>query len=94
MVVVATIDGTDMATSQTTVFGGSGFVGRYVVQRLAEAGHRVLVGVRHPERAGFLRPMGDVGQIVPIKADIADTVSVAGAIEGFRRGDQPGRHPV
>ena len=82
MVVVATIDGTDMATYQTTVFGGSGFVGRYVVQRLAEAGHRVLVGVRHPERAGFLRPMGDVGQIVPIKADIADTVSVAGAIEG------------
>lgn len=71
-----------MATSQTTVFGGSGFVGRYVVQRLAEAGHRVLVGVRHPEKAGFLRPMGDVGQVVPIKADITDGDAVAGAIEG------------
>jgi NADH dehydrogenase len=71
-----------MTISQATVFGGSGFLGRYVVKRLAEAGYRVLVGVRRPEKAGFLRTMGDVGQVVPIKADITDSDVVADAIAG------------
>ena len=71
-----------MAVAQATVFGGSGFLGRYVVKRLAEAGARVLVAVRRPELAGFLRPMGDVGQIMPIRVDLADAGAVAAAVEG------------
>ncbi len=71
-----------MAGKQATVFGGSGFLGRYVVKRLAEAGWRIFVGVRQPERAGFLRPMGDVGQVVPIKTNITDPEAVAAAVEG------------
>ena len=71
-----------MAVGQATVFGGSGFLGRYVVKRLAESGARVLVGVRRPELAGFLRPMGDVGQIMPIRVDLADADAVAAAVEG------------
>ena len=71
-----------MAAAQATVFGGSGFLGRYMVQRLAEAGTRVLVGVRRPELAGFLRTMGDVGQIVPVAANIRDEASIAAALRG------------
>lgn len=71
-----------MAVSQATVFGGSGFVGRHVVKRLAAAGARVVVGVRHPERAGFLKPMGDVGQVVPVAADIARPAGVEAAVAG------------
>jgi len=71
-----------MAGKQATVFGGSGFLGRYVVKRLADAGWRIFVGVRYPERAGFLRPMGDVGQVVPIKTNITDPEAIAAAVEG------------
>lgn len=71
-----------MASKQATVFGGSGFLGRYAVKRLADAGWRIFVGVRYPERAGFLRPMGDVGQVVPIKTNITDPDAVAAAVEG------------
>jgi len=71
-----------MAGKQATVFGGSGFLGRYVVKRLADAGWRIFVAVRQPERAGFLRPMGDVGQVVPIKTNITDQEAVAAAVEG------------
>ena len=71
-----------MPVSQATVFGGSGFVGRYAVRRLAAAGARVVVGVRHPGRAGFLKPMGDVGQVLPVAADIGDEATVAAAVQG------------
>jgi uncharacterized protein YbjT (DUF2867 family) len=53
-----------MRDKVVTVFGGSGFVGRYVVQRLAGMGAVVRVPTRRPERALFLKPMGAVGQIV------------------------------
>ena len=65
-----------------TVFGGSGFIGRYVVQRLAAAGHVVRVAVRDPEGALFLKPMGGVGQVVPMRCDIADPAQVAAAVAG------------
>jgi len=72
-----------MAThSVATVFGGSGFIGRYVVKRLAAAGHVVRVAVRDPEAARFLRPMGTVGQIVPLAAPVTDEAAVARAVEG------------
>ena len=48
-----------------TVFGGSGFLGRHLVGRLAAEGSIVRVAVRDPEAASYLKPLGDVGQIVP-----------------------------
>ena len=65
-----------------TVIGGSGFVGRYVVQRLAAAGHRVRVAVRHPNQAMFLRPLGAVGQVEPIAANVRSPASIARAVAG------------
>jgi len=65
-----------------TVIGGSGFLGRYIVKRLAAAGYIVRVAVRDPERAGFLKPMGRVGQVVPLYANIGADGTVARAIEG------------
>ena len=71
-----------MATrSVATVFGGSGFIGRYVVKRLAASGHIVRVAVRNTERALFLKPMGAVGQIVPLRAVLSDEAAVARAVE-------------
>jgi NADH dehydrogenase len=72
-----------MATrSVATVFGGSGFIGRYVVKRLAAAGHVVRVAVRDPEAALFLKPMGAVGQVVPLFANILQDGSVKRAVDG------------
>lgn len=59
-----------MAGEVITVFGGSGFVGRHLVRRLAKAGHILRIAVRHPQDASFLKPLGDVGQITPIAADL------------------------
>ncbi|HET8996753.1 MAG TPA: complex I NDUFA9 subunit family protein [Acetobacteraceae bacterium] len=72
-----------MATrSVATVFGGSGFIGRYVVKRLAEAGHVVRVAVRDTERARQLCPMGTVGQIVPLFTTLAERGTIERAVDG------------
>ena len=65
---------------QVTVFGGSGFIGRHLVKRLAEQGWIVRVAVRDAAGANFLRPMGDVGQITPVVANVRDDASVAAAV--------------
>lgn len=65
-----------------TVFGGSGFIGRHLVQRLATAGARVRAAVRHPEEADFLKPMGNVGQVVPVRASVSHEGSVRAALDG------------
>jgi NADH dehydrogenase len=65
-----------------TVFGGSGFVGRYIVRRLAKAGYRVRVAVRRPNEAMFVRPYGTVGQVEPVLCNIRDDASVAMALRG------------
>lgn len=65
-----------------TIFGGSGFIGRQVAQRMARAGWRVRVAVRRPEEAGFVCPYGFVGQVVPIQANIRDEASTRAAIVG------------
>jgi len=65
-----------------TVFGASGFIGRYVVGEIAKTGARVRAAVRRPESASFLKPMGDVGQVTPIPANIRDDASVAAAVDG------------
>ncbi|HEY8289047.1 MAG TPA: complex I NDUFA9 subunit family protein [Acetobacteraceae bacterium] len=72
-----------MATrSVATVFGGSGFLGRYVVKRLAHKGYVVRVAVRDPEAALFLKPAGAVGQIVPLYASVTDDATASRAVEG------------
>jgi uncharacterized protein YbjT (DUF2867 family) len=68
--------------SVATVFGGSGFLGRYVVKRLAAAGYVTRVAVRDTEGAMFLRPMGRVGQIVPMYASLGHEATIARAVEG------------
>ena len=65
-----------------TVFGGSGFVGRHLIRRLAKTGAIVRVVSRHPNQANFLKTAGSVGQIVPMAADVKDDQSVARAIQG------------
>jgi NADH dehydrogenase len=71
-----------MATRVVTVFGGSGFIGRYVVKRLAQQGWLVRVAVRRPSRAAFLQPLGDVGQITLLRAPIQDAAAVRTVLEG------------
>ena len=71
-----------MRLDAVTVFGGSGFIGRHTVRRLAQAGMRVRVAVRDPEAAAFLKPMGDVGQVVPVQANLRHEASVRRAVEG------------
>lgn len=71
-----------MARRLVTVFGGNGFVGRHIVQRLAHQGARVRVVCRDTEAAMFLKPLGDVGQIVLMKADITNKAEVAHAVDG------------
>ena len=65
-----------------TIFGGSGFVGRYVARRMAKAGWRVRVAVRRPNEAGFVRPYGVVGQVEPVFCNIRDDASVARVMQG------------
>jgi len=67
---------------QVTVFGGSGFVGRHVVGELAKRGYRVLVAVRRPDLAGHLQPLGDLGQIRAIQANVRVRWSVDRAVKG------------
>jgi len=65
-----------------TIFGGSGFLGRYIARRMAADGWRVRVAVRRPNEAIFVRPYGVVGQVEPVLANIRDDASVAAAIDG------------
>lgn len=65
-----------------TVFGGSGFIGRGLVQRLARLGCVVRCAGRDPENAHVLKPLGDVGQIAPWAADVRRPETVRAALEG------------
>ncbi|MEP2891842.1 complex I NDUFA9 subunit family protein [Tateyamaria sp.] len=65
-----------------TIYGGSGFVGRYIARRMAKAGWRVRVAVRRPNEAMFVKPYGVVGQVEPILCNIRDDASVAQAMAG------------
>jgi uncharacterized protein YbjT (DUF2867 family) len=65
-----------------TVFGGAGFIGRYVVQRLAAQDYIVRIAGRDPLAARFLCTQGRVGQIVPLRAAVTDAAAVARAVEG------------
>jgi uncharacterized protein YbjT (DUF2867 family) len=65
-----------------TVFGGSGFLGRHVVRALAKRGYRVRVAVRRPDLAGHLQPLGRVGQIHAVQANLRYPASVDAAARG------------
>jgi NADH dehydrogenase len=65
-----------------TIFGASGFVGSQLVQAMARKGYRIRAAERRPALAGHLKPLGDVGQIVAIEANVRAPDSVARAVEG------------
>jgi uncharacterized protein YbjT (DUF2867 family) len=65
-----------------TIFGGSGFVGRYIARRMAKEGWRVRVAVRRPNEALFVRPYGTPGQVEPVACNIRDDASVLAALRG------------
>jgi NADH dehydrogenase len=70
------------ANRLATVFGGSGFLGRYIVRALVHQGWRIRVAVRRPDLAAFLQPIGGVGQIQPVQANLRFPDSIAAALEG------------
>lgn len=65
-----------------TIFGGSGFVGRYIARAMAQAGWRVRVACRRPNEALFVRAYGAVGQVDPVFCNIRDDASVRAALAG------------
>ena len=65
-----------------TVFGASGFIGRNIVRELAKRGARVNAVCRDVEKAKFLKPMGVVGQVTPMRADVTDAEAIARAVSG------------
>lgn len=65
-----------------TIYGGSGFVGRYVARRMAQAGWRVRVAVRRPNEALFVKTYGAVGQVEPVLCNIRDPESVRQVLQG------------
>src|ERR1700721_2564287 len=68
------------AETLVTVFGGSGFLGRHVVRALAQRQYRIRAAVRRPELCGYLRPMGRVGQINAVQANLRYPESIAAAV--------------
>jgi uncharacterized protein YbjT (DUF2867 family) len=65
-----------------TIFGGSGFLGRHIVRALCKRGYRVRVAVRRPDLAFHLQPLGRVGQVHPVQANVRYQASVQAATQG------------
>ena len=65
-----------------TIYGGAGFVGRYITRRLAQDGWRIRVAMRRPNEALFVKPYGAVGQVEPVACNIRDDASVRAAMRG------------
>ena len=72
----------ERAEELVTVFGGSGFIGRYVCEMLMKSGARVRVATRQPRLAYFIQPLSQVGQLGVVRANILDAKSVARAVDG------------
>ena len=73
---------TDNSQRLVTLIGGSGFLGRHAVWALAKRGFRIRVGVRRPDLAGHLQPLGGVGQIAAVQANVRYPASLMAACEG------------
>lgn len=71
-----------MSRHVITVFGGSGFIGRHVIQRLAKQGAQIRVATRDTEAANFLKPMGEIGQITPLPINFQNKTSISRALKG------------
>ena len=71
-----------MRNRRVTILGASGFLGRYMVKHLAEAGAVIAAVGRHATSAGYLRPMGDVGQVAPIDANLLDDRALDAVVAG------------
>lgn len=71
-----------MAQKIATVFGGTGFLARYIVPQLTKSGYRVRIASRHPSKARHLLTQGDVGQVQPVYAPVQNKTTVARAVEG------------
>jgi uncharacterized protein YbjT (DUF2867 family) len=71
-----------MRNRRTAILGGSGFIGRYVVKRLATRGEVIAVGCRNAEAAKHLKPLGDVGQIMPLNVGIGDETLLPAFLAG------------
>ena len=65
-----------------TIFGGGGFIGRYVCEALMKAGAQLRVAERYPRRAWFLQPLGGIGQVSTIAADLGRPETIAAAVDG------------
>lgn len=72
----------DRSSSLVTVFGGGGFIGRYVCEALLKAGARLRVAEREPRRTFFLQPLGQMGQVTAIAADLGRPATIERAVEG------------
>src|SRR5688500_10926094 len=70
------------AEQLVTVFGGGGFVGRYVCENLLKRDARVRIACREPRLAHFLQPLGEVGQLGAVRADVTNRASVERAVDG------------
>ncbi|MEM7399819.1 MAG: NAD-dependent epimerase/dehydratase family protein, partial [Pseudomonadota bacterium] len=66
----------DTQPKVVTIIGGSGFVGRYVAQKMARRGWRVRVACRRPNEAMFVKPYGVVGQVQPVQCNIRNEASL------------------
>lgn len=74
------MNGQNIMTKTMCIFGGTGFIGRHLVKKLADDGWQIKVASRSPQKAYFLRPCGTVGQIVPVCCDIMDDKSLRDTI--------------
>lgn len=72
----------DFSGQLITLFGGGGFIGRYVAQQLLASGARVRIAQRRPKAAAFLKPLGNLGQTQFAAVDIRDGAAVARAVAG------------
>ena len=81
----------ERAEQLVTVFGGGGFIGRYVCEFLMKQGARVRVAQRNPKQAYIIQPLGQVGQFGFERADLTNPDSVRHAVQGGDRGRQPVR---
>ncbi|WP_310468843.1 complex I NDUFA9 subunit family protein [Sphingomonas sp.] len=72
----------DPAQQTVTVFGGGGFIGRYVCELLLQRGARVVVACREPRHANFIQPLGGVGRVGFVRADLTLPASVVHAVDG------------
>src|SRR4051812_49410632 len=72
----------ERAEELVTVFGGGGFIGRYVCEFLMKSGVRIRVAQRNPKQAYIIQPLGQIGQFGFVSADIANADSVARAVHG------------